>query len=124
MCLICMYLICMCLICMCLICTAIHRITCNILKHTTTHCIIQLCRFERRACMHVCVLNMYVYMCTCIHVSADSSVVPAYMCVCLICTAIRRITGNILQHTITHYNTLHHPTVQIPASCPHACVCA
>ena len=58
--------------CVGLICTAIHRITCNILQHTTTHCIIQLCRFERRARMHVCVLNLYVYMCTCIHVCINS----------------------------------------------------
>jgi len=80
--------------CVGLICTAIHRITCNILQHTTTHCIIQLCRFERRACIYVCVLNLY-------------------------CN-----TPHHLQHTATHYNTLHHPTVQIRASCPHACVCA
>jgi len=98
MCLICMSLICMCFICMCLIWTAIHRITCNVLQHTTTHCIIQLCRFERRACMHVCVLNLYVYMCTCIHVSADSSGVPAHVCVLnLYCN-----TPHHRQHTATH----------------------
>jgi len=78
---------------------------------------------------------------------ADSSVVPAYMCVCLICmclicTYVLNLyvlnlyvlnlyvlnlycnTPHHLQHTKTHYNALHHPTVQIRASCLHACVCA